>query len=409
MARQFNIPDFYKSSIISRAKKPRQILDMKKRDLSPSTLDFGPVRFYLARHFGFCFGVENAIEIAYETLTTHPDRRVFLLSEMIHNPNVNADLMDRGVKFIFTPSGEQLVPWDRLTGEDIVVVPAFGTTLEIQDELADRGIDPYTYNTTCPFVEKVWNRSAQLGEAGYTVVVHGKASHEETRATFSHSVKGAPTVVVLDLDEAHTLADIIRGKILREEFYNNFGHKCSDGFDPAKHLQNIGVVNQTTMLASETREIARVLRQALTDLYGESKLHQHYADTSDTLCYATNENQNATYALIERGADLVLVVGGYNSSNTSHIVELCQERIPTYFICNAQEIISDSRIRHYNLTSKQAITSEHWMPEKRPLEIALTSGASCPDAIVDEVLIKTLGFFTDTKTTEQVLEPYFEA
>ena len=137
------------------------------------------------------------------------------------------------------------------------------------------------------------------------------------------------------------------------------------------------------MLASETREIARVLRQALTDLYGESKLHQHYADTSDTLCYATNENQNATYALIERGADLVLVVGGYNSSNTSHIVELCQERIPTYFICNAQEIISDSRIRHYNLTSKQAITSEHWMPEKRPLEIALTSGASCPDAIVD--------------------------
>ena len=272
MARQFNIPDFYKSSIISSVKKSRQILDTKKRDLSPSVLDFGPVRFYLARHFGFCFGVENAIEIAYETLTKHPERRFFLLSEMIHNPNVNTDLMDRGVKFIFTPSGEQLVPWDSLTREDIVVVPAFGTTLEIQDELAGRGIDPYTYNTTCPFVEKVWNRSAQLGEEGYTVVVHGKASHEETRATFSHSVKSAPTVVILDLAEAHILADIIKGKTALAEFYRSFGHKCSEGFDPSEHLQRIGVVNQTTMLASETREIARVLRQTLADVHGEEEL-----------------------------------------------------------------------------------------------------------------------------------------
>lgn len=408
MARQFNIPDFYKSSIISSVKKSRQILDTKKRDLSPSVLDFGPVRFYLARHFGFCFGVENAIEIAYETLTKHPERRIFLLSEMIHNPNVNTDLMDRGVKFIFTPSGEQLVPWDSLTREDIVVVPAFGTTLEIQDELAGRGIDPYTYNTTCPFVEKVWNRSAQLGEEGYTVVVHGKASHEETRATFSHSVKSAPTVVVLDLAEAHILADIIKGKTALAEFYRSFGHKCSEGFDPSEHLQRIGVVNQTTMLASETREIARVLRQTLADVHGEEELQQHYADTSDTLCYATNENQNATYTLIERGADLVLVVGGYNSSNTSHIVKLCQEKIPTYFICNAEEILSADTIRHYNLNTKEAGTSDYWMPEKRPLEIALTCGASCPDAIVDEVLLKTLSFFEDTRSTEEALEPYVQ-
>jgi 4-hydroxy-3-methylbut-2-enyl diphosphate reductase len=408
MARQFNIPHFYKSSIISRVKKARQVLDQKKRDLSPSTLDFGPVRFYLARHFGFCFGVENAIEIAYDTLSKHPDRRIFLLSEMIHNPNVNSDLLERGVEFIFTPTGEQLVSWDSLSREDIVVVPAFGTTLEIQDELSTRGIDPYTYNTTCPFVEKVWNRSAELGAAGHTVVVHGKATHEETRATFSHSVQAAPTVIVLDLAEAHALADIIRGARPESEFHQIFGHKCSEGFDPQVHLQNIGVVNQTTMLASETREITRVLRQAVVDVHGESELHNHFADTSDTLCYATNENQNATYALIERRADLVLVVGGYNSSNTSHIVELCQENMPTYFIRDAGEIVSETLIRHFDLNSRQVASSENWLPDKRPLEIALTCGASCPDAIVDEVLLKTLGFFSSTRTTEEVLSNYPE-
>ena len=202
MARQFDIPAFYKSPIISRVKKTRQLQDSRKRDLSPSGLDFGPVRFHLARHFGFCFGVENAIEIAYKTLEQHPDQRIFFLSEMIHNPNVNGDLMDRGVQFIFTPTGEQLVPWESLNPEDIVVVPAFGTTLETQEELATRGIDPYTYNTTCPFVEKVWNRSANLGEGGFTVVIHGKDTHEETRATFSHSIRSAPTAIVLNLEEA---------------------------------------------------------------------------------------------------------------------------------------------------------------------------------------------------------------
>src|SRR5437016_2515755 len=180
MPRQFDIPDFYKSSVISRVKRARQLRDPRKGDLVPTVLDYGPVRFILARHFGFCFGVENAVEIAYQTLDHHADRRVFFLSEMIHNPNVNWDLQERGVQFIFTSSGEQLVSWDHLTPEDIVVVPAFGTTLEIQETLAARGIDPYTYNTTCPFVEKVWKRSAQLGASGYTVVVHGKRSEEHT-------------------------------------------------------------------------------------------------------------------------------------------------------------------------------------------------------------------------------------
>ena len=406
MARQFDIPTFYKSSIISRVKRARQVQDSKKRDLEPSVLDFGPVRFFLARHFGFCFGVENAIEIAYKTLEEHGDSRVFFLSEMIHNPNVNQDLQDRGVKFMFTPSGEQLVGWDLLTSDDIVVVPAFGTTVEVQAELESRGIDPYTYNTTCPFVEKVWKRSAQLGAGDHTVVIHGKASHEETRATFSHTIQNAHAVVVLDLAEAHLLAGIIRGELEADVFQERFGCKCSDGFDPTQHLSRIGVVNQTTMLATETREIAKIIRQALLDRYGADQIGEHFADTSDTLCYATNENQNATYALIAQKADVALVVGGYNSSNTSHIVELCESAMPTYFVKNETELISDKEIQHFSLSKREIMTTHDWLPKKHPLDVALTCGASCPDAVVDEVLLRVLSFFGQTRAIDDVLQPY---
>ena len=406
MARKFDIPDFYKSPVIARVKAYRKMQDMRKRDLSPSVLDFGPVRFLLARHFGFCFGVENAIEIAYKTLDEHPDRRIYFLNEMIHNPNVNNDLKDRGVEFIFDPYGMQLIPWNYLAPEDIVVVPAFGTTVEIQDALASRGIDAYTYNTTCPFVERVWNRSAKLGESGFSVVVHGNDAHQETRATFSHSVRNAATVVVLDLQESHVLADVIRGAEGRGVFFEHFGHKCSEGFDPDRDLQRIGIVNQTTMLATETRRIAKILRGALADRYGEENIRKHYADTSDTLCYATNENQNATNVLVEQEADLALVVGGYNSSNTSHIVELCLERMPTYFIKDADEIRSESLIRHYNLETKKAALTTDWLPDNRPLGVALTSGASCPDAIVDAVLLRVLSFFEPTRSLDDVLACY---
>lgn len=406
MARQFHIPDFYKSPIISRVKKYRQLHDPRKQDLLPTVLDFGPVRFILARHFGFCFGVENAVEIAYRTLQENSDKRIFFLSEMIHNPAVNQDLQERGVRFIFSSAGEHLIAWDELTAEDIVVVPAFGASVEVQDALAQRGLDPYTYNTTCPFVERVWKRSAQLGSSGYTVIVHGKASHEETRATFSHSIQNAPTVVVLNLEETHILGDIIRGRLEPNVFFAHFGHTCSRGFDPERDLQRLGVVNQTTMLASETRQVAQILRQALADRYGEERLSETFADTSDTLCYATNENQHATYALIEHGADLSLVVGGYNSSNTSHIVELCRAAMRTYFVQGAKDIVSPAYINHFVLDRQQVETTQDWLPEHRPLDIALTCGASCPDAIVDEVLLRVLSFFDQSRTMEEVLQPY---
>jgi 4-hydroxy-3-methylbut-2-enyl diphosphate reductase len=406
MTRRFDTPESYQGPIITRIKKARQESDPRKRDLSPTRLNFGPLRVLLARHFGFCYGVENAVEIAYRTLAENAGCRVFFLSEMIHNPKVNGDLAERGVRFLFTPAGEQLVPWEELTADDIVVVPAFGTTLEMQERLADRGIDPYRYNTTCPFVEKVWKRSAQLGAERFTVVVHGKDTHEETRATFSHSMRGAPTLVVRNLAEARLLGGIIRGTHSLDDFERSFRHKCSPGFDPARDLTRVGVVNQTTMLATETHEIAAELRCAMLDRHGAENLAEHFADTSDTLCYATNENQNATYALIEQGADLALVVGGYNSSNTSHLVELCAKTMPTYFVQGADDLVSADTIRHFSLSRRAVETTTAWLPARRPLDVVLTCGASCPDAVLDEVLKRLLGIFTDVLPLDTVLSDF---
>ncbi len=407
MARTFDIPVYYRSPIISTVKNRRKLTDPRRKDLSPSLLDFGPVRFKIARHFGFCFGVENAIEIAYRTLNAYPDRRVFLLSEMIHNPHVNQDLQERGIRFIMTPSGEQLVPWEELADDDVVIVPAFGTTLEIQAILSERGIDPYSYDTTCPFVEKVWNRTAVLGEKDCTIVIHGKRNHEETRATFSHSRDNAPTVIVQNMEETERLAAIIMGREPAERFADWFGQQSSPGFDPRIHLEKIGVVNQTTMLASETQAIADRLREAMIERYSGAEITAHFADTRDTLCYATNENQSATVALIESGGDFALVIGGYNSSNTSHLVELCQERMQTYFIKDAGEIESREAINHFDLHDRSLRHTEGWLPElDRPVEIILTSGASCPDALVDEVIQKIVSFFPEAIPIDEALSGF---
>jgi 4-hydroxy-3-methylbut-2-enyl diphosphate reductase len=301
-----------------------------------------------------------------------------------------------------------LVPWDEIAPDDVVVVPAFGTTLEMEEKLAARGVDAYRYNTTCPFVEKVWKRSAQLGAENFSVVVHGKDTHEETRATFSHSRRAAPTVVVRNMAEAQLLADVIRGSRDRDEFQRTFGRKCSEGFDPENDLVRFGVVNQTTMLATETHAIAQELRRALVDRYGAENIGDHFADTSDTLCYATIENQNATNALVEHGADFAIVVGGHNSSNTSHIVELCERAMPTYFVQGADDLLSTSAIRHLSLATRAVVMSEGWLPDQRPITVVLTCGASCPDAILDDVLRRLLSMVPDARPVEFVLELYPE-
>lgn len=401
--KKFNIPSFYRSPFITKIKEARRLKDTRKADFSPTLLDFGPVRFYITRHFGFCYGVENAIEISYRTIEENPGKRIFLLSEMIHNPGVNSELLSRGVKFIMDSAGNQLISWDELNKDDIVIIPAFGTTIEIQNKLNEIGIDPYKYNTTCPFVEKVWNRSHQLGENNYTVIVHGKHYHEETRATFSHSLRNAKVVIVKNMEEAEFLSSVILGNKTDEEFYAFFKDKYSNGFDIKKDLNRIGVVNQTTMLASETQAIADFLKNTMQLKFGGDNLNEHFADTKDTLCYATYDNQEATYGLLEKDADFAIVVGGYNSSNTSHIVELCEQKVKTYFISSAEKLVSQKIISHYDLHEKMEITTENYLPAKDPVDIILTSGASCPDAVVDEILQKLLTFFQDTKDMEAVL------
>lgn len=402
--KKFKIPEFYRSPVISRIKKARKDSDPRKKDFTPTRLDFGPVIFYIARHFGFCYGVENAIDISYKIIEENSAKRIFLLSEMIHNPGVNSDLKERGVKFIMDTSGKQLIPWDELKTDDIVIIPAFGTTLEIQKKLNDIGIDPYKYNTTCPFVEKVWNRSAQLGENDYTVIIHGKHLHEETRATFSHSIKNSKAIIIKDLSEAKMLGNYILNKSSREDFFDLFSGKSSEGFDPDKDLEKVGVVNQTTMLASETQMIADHLKSVMIEKYGNENLKDHYADTGDTLCYATNDNQESTLELIKQPADFAIVVGGYNSSNTGHIAELCEEKHKTFFISSAEKILSGNSIIHYDQHTKTEKISNSFLPSKTPVKIILTSGASCPDSEVDQVLQKILSLFNNIKSTEEVLE-----
>ena len=404
--KQFDIPSFYKSSFISRIKNSRKVNDPKKKDFTPTLLDFGPVKFYIARHFGFCYGVENAIDISNRIINENPDKRIFLLSEMIHNPGVNNDLLSRGVKFLMDTSGKRIYNWDELTKDDIIIIPAFGTTLEIESELKEKGLDPYKYNTTCPFVEKVWNRSSQLGDQNYTIIIHGKHNHEETRATFSHSANIAPSLIIRDIKEARILCSFIIDESKEKEFYQFFKGKHSPGFDFKKDLEKIGVVNQTTMLASETETIADLLKNTLINKYGAAKLNEHFAETKDTLCYATNDNQESTYGLLNVNANLAIVVGGYNSSNTTHIVELCEKKFKTYFVSSAEKILSKSIINHFNLHLKKEILNNTFIPEKEPVHIILTSGASCPDAIVDSVLRKIISFFPQARDIDRILKEF---
>ena len=391
--------------MIGRIKEARRIQDKLKKDFTPTHLDFGPVEILLSRHFGFCYGVENAVETAYQIIDQNPDKRIFLLSEMIHNPAVNADLADRGVCFIQDTHGNQLVDWEELSSNDVVIVPAFGTTLEIQAILQSRGIDPYAYDTTCPFVEKVWNRAEAIGKKDYTVIVHGKPSHEETKATFSHSQSVTPTLIIKDIKQAVALAAYIKEEKSPDEFFIEFAGQYSEGFDPSTDLKRIGVVNQTTMLATDTQEIVDYLRQIIRLHFqlAPENIKEYFADTRDTLCYATNDNQSATYGLLAEEADFAIVAGGYNSSNTAHLVDLCMEKLPTYFIKNAEKLISGDQILHFDNVAKEERVSTSFIPSKEKTRVLLTCGASCPDAVMEEILRKLVSFFPGAKDLEEVV------
>ncbi len=393
--KQFNVPTGYRSTLISDIKNRRKEQDKLKKDFTPTLLNLGPIQIYLARHFGFCYGVENAIEIAFRTIEENPGKRIFLLSEMIHNPQVNADLQHRGVQFLQDTYGRQLIPFETLTQQDVVIIPAFGTTLQIEAMLRDKGIPTEQYNTTCPFVEKVWNRSEQIAKKGYSIVIHGKPKHEETRATFSHASSHTPTVVVNDMAETIELAKYITGEKPTEQFYTEFKGRHSAGFSIINDMLRIGVVNQTTQLASDTQAISDYLKAVFIKHFHltANTIGDRFADTRDTLCYATNDNQTAVTGMLETPADLAIVIGGHNSSNSSHLVELCEASLPTYFIDAADKLISKKDILNRNWRTKEQYMVRNFLPNKDPLRILMTSGASCPDAVVESVIRKLAALY----------------
>lgn len=402
--KHFEVPSGYRSTLISAIKNKRKEEDKLKKDFSPALIDIGPLKIYLARHFGFCYGVENAIEIAYKTIEENKGKRIFLLSEMIHNPQVNADLTKKGVQFLHDTNGNEIIPLTTLTKEDVVIIPAFGTTLELEAKINAIGIQIHKYNTTCPFVEKVWNRGDQIAKKGYTIIIHGKPKHEETRATFSHAAHKAPTVIVNDMQEAIVLGKIITGDLPISDFEKHFKNRYSAGFDPSIHFEKLGVINQTTQLATDTQAISDYLKNIVAIKYGKENLGTHFADTRDTLCYATNDNQSAVIELLNATADLAIVMGGKNSSNSSHLVELCEQKLPTYFIDDANKIIDANQIIKTNWKDKSEEIIENYLPAKNTVTILMTSGASCPDTVVESVIRKIAGYYKVEDALEEVIQ-----
>lgn len=402
--KKFDIPDKYRSSFISTIKHLRNNAGTGKGDFSPTVLDFGPVRFHVARHFGFCFGVENAIEKAYKILHENPGKTIYLLSEMIHNPRVNQDLMDMGIRFIQDTKGNPYIHWDEVTSEDIVIIPAFGSTIEIENLLKEKRIAIEKFDTTCPFVGRVWKRAKNLSQSNHTIIVHGKIDHEETRATFSHAAAHGHVVIVQNMEETQWLGEVINSDDPDARFEKYFEGKknTTPGFKASQHLQKVGVVNQTTMLATETRDIANYIKEKMNQRYIDMEERDYFADTRDTLCYATSDNQNALHKLLNIPADLAVVVGGYKSANTTHLVELCERQLPTFFINAAEKIISKDQILHFDRQTGKEV-HKSFIPEKEKVDILLTSGASCPDAVVEEVSQSILALFEETKSLQEIL------
>ena len=348
-------------------------------------LTVGNTTVRLAQQFGFCYGVERAIDLAYAARRVFPDNRIFLIGEIIHNPEVNRQLVDMGI--VSLPWQEMNESYDALTEDDVVIVPAFGAPTSFMDKIADRGC--YVVDTTCGDVMKVWRRVRGYAKEGVTSIIHGKAGHEETRATASRAQgedgKGH-YLVVLTLADTDYVCDYLRKGGDKAAFLEKFKDAVSPGFDPEVHLQRVGVANQTTMLKSETEEIQRRVRQAILDRDGDATNFQVF----DTICGATQERQDALFEMLRKPMDLLLVVGGYNSSNTTHLVEIGEQQLPTFFIRDASCLKSLEQIVHYDLHQKTEITSDYsslFLGEK-PVTIGITAGASCPANLIEDTIMK---------------------
>jgi 4-hydroxy-3-methylbut-2-enyl diphosphate reductase len=342
----------------------------------------GRLTIHLAREFGFCYGVDRAVDYAYQARKRFPDRPVVLTGEIIHNPHVNDQLRAQGIRFLSDP-GESI---DALTPNDVVILPAFGVTMEMLEELDRRGCT--LVDTTCGSVLNVWKNVKRYAADGFASVIHGKYWHEETRATASQASheRNGHYLVVLNRDEAEEACRYIRGGGDRAVFLARFEPALSPGFDPDRDLQRIGCANQTTMLSSESLEIGEMFRAAMRDRYGEAEMAARFR-AFDTICSATQDRQDAVAALLdEQPLDLMIVIGGYNSSNTCNLARMCEPRLPTYHIAEADCLMSAFEIRHKPVGRKDEAVSAGWLPAGGEVVIGLTSGASTPDNLVGMVV-----------------------
>jgi 4-hydroxy-3-methylbut-2-enyl diphosphate reductase len=346
----------------------------------------GRLTIHLAREFGFCYGVDRAVDYAYQTCRRFPDRQVYLTGEIIHNPHVNDQLRAMGIRFLSDP-GEGS---DRLGPEAVVILPAFGVTVATLQQLERQGCT--MIDTTCGSVLNVWKNVRRYAEGGYTSIIHGKVWHEETQATASQAVQyGGRYLVVFDEGESAIVCDYIRQGSDPTEFLARFPNAASAGFDPERDLQKVGLANQTTMLMSESLEIEKMLKAAMISRYGEADLPSHF-QAFDTICSATQDRQDAVVALLEqRRIDLMIVIGGYNSSNTCNLARICAASTPTFHIADPDCLVTPTEIRHRPVGTKTEVAVSRWLPDG-PVSIGLTSGASTPDNLVGEVILKLTRF-----------------
>jgi 4-hydroxy-3-methylbut-2-enyl diphosphate reductase len=351
------------------------------------TLRAGDLTVRLAAEFGFCYGVDRAVDYAYETRTRFPDRDIYITGEIIHNPHVNQRLREMGIRFLSDQDPVQS-GWEALGPRDVVILPAFGVTVEQMILLRERGCT--LVDTTCGSVLNVWKNVERYARDGFTSVIHGKYNHEETRATASRTSlhPGGKYVVVRDLEETAMVCDAIRGGGNRRAFLDRFSRAVSEGFDPDRDLQRVGLANQTTMLSSESLRVAEEIRLAMIGRYGETELAEHFR-SFDTICSATQDRQDAVLRLLEDGVSMMLVIGGYNSSNTNNLAELSARKVPTYHIEDASCLVDASTIRHKPVGGKSEETRRDWLPAG-PLVIGVTAGASTPNNRIGEVLERIL-------------------
>ena len=375
MARvQEQVERHYHSSLVERVRSQGSILTEGKTVIR------------LAKQFGFCYGVERAIDLAYAARKVFPEARLFLIGEIIHNPEVNAQIAALGIRNLLDENGRPHV--EDLGPEDVVIVPAFGATVSLVEEIKRHGCR--IVDTTCGDVMSVWKRVRQNALEEVTSIIHGKASHEETLATASRALGNGfgRYLIVLNIEEAGRVCDYILGRLSREDFLREFEGRFSEGFDPALHLQRIGVANQTTMLREETEAVQRKLKEAVLQRDGNDSNFRLF----DTICGATQERQDALKELLRQPMDLLLVVGGYNSSNTTHLAEMGEQQVPTYFIRNQECLESPELIRHYDLHEKKEVSSQaSWLPQSSlPACVGITAGASCPNNLIEEVILRVL-------------------